>query len=85
MSRTRIMIWSVIAFFVFLGGTWAFWPRAVLVDMTPISVGWLYGNVHAMVLPSRDRAPAWPSARLKCASACSRARARVCACVRAHA
>ena len=39
MSRTRIMIWSVIAFFVFLGGTWAFWPRAVLVDMTPISVG----------------------------------------------
>ncbi len=39
MSRTRIMIWSVIAFFVFLGGTWAFWPRALLVDMTPISVG----------------------------------------------
>ncbi|MCR9078477.1 MAG: efflux RND transporter periplasmic adaptor subunit [Hyphomonadaceae bacterium] len=39
MSRTRIVIWSVIAFFVFLGGLWAFWPRAVLVDMTPISVG----------------------------------------------
>lgn len=39
MSRTRIIVWSVIAFFVFLGGLWAFWPRAVLVDMSSISVG----------------------------------------------
>ena len=39
MSHMRIVIWSIIALIVFLGGIWAFWPRAILVDMAQVSTG----------------------------------------------
>ncbi len=39
MSRSRIVIWAIIAFVVFLGGAWAFWPRAVLVDTATVTQG----------------------------------------------
>jgi len=39
MSRTRVLVWSAVALLLFLGGSWAFWPRAILVDMTDLKIG----------------------------------------------
>ncbi|MDJ0921558.1 MAG: efflux RND transporter periplasmic adaptor subunit [Henriciella sp.] len=39
MSRPRLLIWSVIAALVFLGAVWAFWPRAIFVDVAQASIG----------------------------------------------
>lgn len=39
MSKPRIIVWAVIAFFVMIGAFWAFWPRPILVDLTDVSEG----------------------------------------------
>ncbi|MCR9194168.1 MAG: HlyD family efflux transporter periplasmic adaptor subunit, partial [Hyphomonas sp.] len=39
MSRSRLVIWTIIGFVAFLAGVWAFWPRAVLVDTAEVVQG----------------------------------------------
>ncbi|MHA7899842.1 MAG: efflux RND transporter periplasmic adaptor subunit [Henriciella sp.] len=39
MSRSRLVIWTIIGFVAFLAGVWAFWPRAVLVDTAEVVRG----------------------------------------------
>lgn len=39
MSKSRLIVWSVIAALVLLGAVWAMWPRPMLVDMVEVSEG----------------------------------------------
>lgn len=39
MTRSRFVIWAAIGLIVLLGGVWAFWPRAILVDIAEATHG----------------------------------------------